>query len=296
MFKNLSPETLGFSGRQSEVIELALSYGFKGLDLEIVEFAREVAAQGFAKASRLITSARLKVGSFVLPVRWQHDDSEYQEDLKRLDELAAVAGQLGCTRATTLVEPASEARPYHENFEFHRRRLAELATALAAHQIRLGVGFLAPKSCRQGRAFQFMQTVDELLLLVRSVAAPGVGLALDSWHWQLGGGKLDALRSLGAHEIITVTLADGPAGIDAADVELSARRLPGDGGAIDNAGLLAVLAQLRYDGPVTPAPDKQALAGLGRDAIVKQAGAALDAVWKAAGLNPAGKLAAVTPR
>ena len=77
---------------------------------------------------------------------------------------------------------------------------------------------------------------------------------------------------------------------------MTSRRLPGDGGAIDNVGLLAALAELRYDGPVTPAPDKSTLAGLGRDAIVKQAGAVLDAAWKAAGLNAAGKLTAVTPR
>ena len=190
MFKNLSPETLGFSGRQSEIIELALSYGFKGLDLEIVDFAREVATQGFAKASRLITSARLKPGSFVLPVCWQHDDLAYQEDLKRLDELAAVAQQLGCTRATTLVEAASDERPYHENFEFHRRRLAELAAALTKHDIRLGVGFLAPKRCREDRAFQFMQTADELLLLVRRSPRPA-----PDWRSTRGTGNSAAASS-----------------------------------------------------------------------------------------------------
>ena len=71
MFKNLSPADLGVSGRESEIIELALSHGFKGLDLGLVEFAEQVATQGFAKASRLIESARLKQGSFPLPVRWQ---------------------------------------------------------------------------------------------------------------------------------------------------------------------------------------------------------------------------------
>ena len=294
MFKNLSPETLGFSGRQSDIIELAMSYGFKGLDLELPDFAGEVAAQGFAKASRLITSARLKIGSFAVPVRWQQDTPDYQEDLARLAELAPLAQQLGCTRATTLVEASSDERPYHENFEFHRRRLAELAAALEPHQIRLGVGFQAPIRCREDRRFQFMQTADEVLLLLRSVAGPGVGLALDSWHWHLGGGQSEALRALGPEKIITVTLADGPVDMKAADVGLESRQLPGEGGAIDNAALLSTLGELGYDGPVTPAPDKRTLGGLGRDAIVKQAGAALDAVWKAAGLSPAGKLSAVT--
>ena len=53
MFKNLSPETLGISGQQNEVIELALSFGFKGIDLNAVEFAarnRQVA--WYRRASR----------------------------------------------------------------------------------------------------------------------------------------------------------------------------------------------------------------------------------------------------
>ena len=33
MFKNLSPSALGISGHQSEIIELALTYGFAGMDL-----------------------------------------------------------------------------------------------------------------------------------------------------------------------------------------------------------------------------------------------------------------------
>ncbi len=39
MFKNLSPPALGISGRQGEMIELALSFGFKGIDLDVAEMA-----------------------------------------------------------------------------------------------------------------------------------------------------------------------------------------------------------------------------------------------------------------
>ena len=195
-----------------------------------------------------------------------------------------------------MVEPASDLRPYHENFEYHRHRLAEIADVLHPHQIRLGIGFLAPIGCRAGRAFQFMQTVDELVLLLRSVSAPNVGLALDTWHWHLGGGKLETLRALSAEKIVTVSLADAEAHATAADAQLESRSLSGTGGAIDMPAILAALAELGYDGPVTPAPDKSQLAGLRRDKIVKQIGAALDQIWKAAGLNSAGRLATVSGR
>jgi len=296
MFKNFSSEALEVSVRDSEIIELALSHGFKALDLDLADFAEQVATQGMAKASRLIVSSRLKIGSFRLPVRWEEDEAEYKADLERLPELAKIAEQMGCTRATTTIEAGSDRRPYHENFEYHRRRLAEMAGVLGAHKIRLGVGFLAPISCRAGHAFQFLQKFDELLLLLRVIGSNDIGVALDVWHWHLGGGTLDHLRSLGADKIVTVSLADADSEITAENATLAGRKLPGDGGAIDSTAVLTTLAELNYDGPVSVAPDKSQLAGLSRDKIVKNTGAALDRVWKAAGLNVAGRLATVSGR
>ena len=37
MFRNLNTEALGITGQDSEIIELVLSFGFKGLDLDLVE-------------------------------------------------------------------------------------------------------------------------------------------------------------------------------------------------------------------------------------------------------------------
>ena len=295
MFKNLSAQALGISGRDSEFIELALSHGFKGLDLDLVDFAKQVDTQGMARASRLFTSARLKIGSFGLNVDWD-DDERFKADLAGLPALATIAEQMGCTRTVITIEPGHDRRPYHENFDFHRRRLSELADALAPHKIRLGIGFLAPMSCRTGRAFQFIQSFDEVLLLLRTIGSANLGVALDTWHWHLSGGTLESLRTLSADKIVTVTVADAEADTTAASARLEARLLPGEGGAIDIPAVLTALAELRYDGPVTPAPDRSHFATQGREQIVKQAGAALDRVWKAAGLNNAGKLAAVAPR
>jgi sugar phosphate isomerase/epimerase len=296
MFKNLSPEALGISGRDSEIIELALSHGFKGLDLDLVEFAEQVRAQGMPRASRLIASARLKIGSFRLPVRWHEDGPEYKSDLERLGALADIAAQMGCTRSVTTIEPGNDVRPYHENFEFHRRRLAEIAGVLSGHKIRLGIGFVAPVRYRASCRFQFVQTFDEVLLLLRSTDSTNVGLAFDTWHWHLGGGKIEQLRSLAADKLVTVSLADAPSDANAQNAELESRRLGTGDGAIDLSAVLSTLAELRYDGPVTPAPDSSQFAGAARDKIVKIAGAALDTIWKAAGLNPAGKLVAVPNR
>jgi len=289
MFKNLNPDLLGVSGRDSEMIELALSHGFKGVDLDIAALSEQVQSQGMAKATRLLVSARLKVGSFPLPVRWQEDGADYQDDLKKLPAYAALAAELGCTRTVLTIEPGTDSRPYHENFEFHRRRITELATALQPFKIRLAVGFLAPLACRAGMAFQFAQSADELILLLSTVSADNVGLALDSWHWHLGGGRTEQLQKLTGAKILTVSLADAAPDATSANAQLSGRLLPVDGGVIDNVGLLSTLAELGYDGPVTPAPDRACFASLGRDAIVRKCGEALDQLWKSAGLSNTGK-------
>ncbi len=245
MFKNLCPEALGVSGRDSEIIELALSYGFKGLDLDLAEFAEQVKSQGYAKASRLLVSARLKFGSFRLPVRWHEDSPKYQSDLNVLPALLELAVQLGCTRAITTIEPGSDSRPFHENFEFHRRRLTELGDLLAERKISLGVGFLAPLECRANHAFQFMQRVDEVMMLLGSIGSTNVGLALDTCHWYLGGGTIEQWQSLGVEKIITVSIGDIEPSVDAAEAKLADRRLTYDGGAVDNASVLTALADMR---------------------------------------------------
>ena len=77
MFKNLNPSALGLSGHQSEVIELALTYGFGGMDLNMVEFATRVKLRGMPYARRLIDSAKLRLGTFALPFGLESDDETF---------------------------------------------------------------------------------------------------------------------------------------------------------------------------------------------------------------------------
>jgi hypothetical protein len=101
------------------------------------------------------------------------------------------------------------------------------------------------------------------------------------------------LRAVPGDKIVTLTLAEAEFDTTAATATLEARKLPGEEGAVDLAAVLTTVAELGYDGPVTPAPDRSQFPSQGREAIVKQLGAALDRVWKSAGLTASGKLAAV---
>ena len=298
MFKNLNPEALGLSTSQNELIELALSFGFRGIDLDVVEFAAQVKEQGLPKARRLLDSAKLKIGAFKLPVCWYADEATFRGDLQKLPELLGPAVEIGATRALTEIEPASDERPYHQNFEFHQKRLAELAAALEPKGVRLGVGFSAAASDRQGKAFEFIHTLDALLMLLGMTPAKNLGVSLDLWHLWASGGSFDVVRTkLKPEQIVAVQLADvADPGAEPEGQPVASRRLPGETGTIDTPAVLTALAELGYSGPVTPLPHSSQFAGLRRDQIVKLTGERLDAAGKAAGLSPAGKLSAVAGR
>jgi sugar phosphate isomerase/epimerase len=290
MFKNLSTAGLGVSGRQSEIIELALSYGFKGVDLDLAEFQENAKLQGLAHARRLLDSARLKIGTFRLPLIWDESDETYRAGLDSLPDLLKLATDLGATTAVTSLAPANDSRPYHENFEFHRRRLGELGEALAPHKIRLGVGFVASAAARKNRAYQFIHSLDALVTLIGMVRAANVGAVVDAWQIHAAAGSLDDLRKLGKGRIAAVYLSDAPADIAPANLTESQRLLLGETGVIDSAAILALLAELDFDGPVTPLMHSSQSQGLRREQLVKLAGARLADAWKAAHLTSTGKV------
>jgi sugar phosphate isomerase/epimerase len=283
MFKNLNPSALGVSGHQSELIELALTYGFAGIDLNIQEFAARARLKGMPYAKRLIQSAGIRIGTFSLPLEWDTDDESFHKELEKLPELAQCAAELGCTRCTALLAPAGDARPYHENFEFHRRRFQEICTTLKPSGVRLAVGFQALESLRQNRAFQFIHDLDALTLLLNMVAAPNLGLLLNIWEVVACGGSLESVRKIPVQQIVAVQVADMPPDTPLAELDDKSRLLPGsENPRIDVAGFLAFLREIGYDGPVTAKPSRNVFQSRRRDVIIKQTSEALDKVLKAA--------------
>ena len=276
MFKNLCPSMLGISGRQSEIIELTLTYGFRGLDLEVDDFAQRAKAQGLDQSIRFITSAKLRIGSVDLPVRWRSDDATYQADLAELDQVASYAAKAKVYACKTIVFPESDRLPYHENFEQHRKRLAEIAELLGKHNIRLAVGFHAAAARREGKQFQFIQVADAMSFLLKSVNGNNVGLWLDTWDWYVGGGTVDSLKAFGIERVAYVTIADAPNGIDRSALTEAQRTMPTEDGAASVQDIVALLDEKNYNGPITLAPNADCFTGMKNDAILKQCKAVLD--------------------
>ena len=291
MYKNLCADALGVTGRQSELIELTMTYGFRGFDLDMADVAKRAETQGSDHALRFLQSAGLKIGGFKLPVRWEGDVADYKANLAELPQVAEVAKSLGADRCYLTVPPATDTLPFNEFFEQSRTRIAEIADVLATQEIRLGLGFHAAADRREGFQFQFIHQAEALLTLMKSIGSSNVGLLLDLWNWRVGGGGTDQLRDLSAEQIVIVRLSDVPEDADLATIEESQRTIPEVTETSEAIKVLTFLGEIAYDGPVTLNANASQFSTTKRDAVVKEASQKLDDLFKAAGINKAGKLA-----
>jgi sugar phosphate isomerase/epimerase len=289
MYKNLSPFTLGISGRQGELLEITMTYRFKGMDIDIKEAVKRADISGIEAATRYILSAPIKIGGFELPIRWAGAEADFKADLAELPKMLNVATALGANRCYTTVLPTSDELPFHDNFKFMVERLRQLAGALAERGVMLGLDFYAAEERRNNGGYQFICQADPLLMLIQTISADNVGLILDVWNWHVGGGTVDKLRAMRGEQIVGVRLSDFPADVETAAAKEEQRLIPGDGGQIDCAAYLSLLEEMAYDGPVSVAAHPTPYKDLKREELIKKAAAALDTLWAAAGIDGTAK-------
>jgi sugar phosphate isomerase/epimerase len=283
MFRNLSTVGLPLSGRPSELIELALSFGFDAMDIDILDFRQQAEAFGVAHARRLMVSARLKSGVFHLPVHLAADEATFTEEMAALPKLLELAEATEAPRAVATVAPASDEHAFKDLFELYRTRLHAVGDLLGPRGIALGLAIAPEAEAREGKAHAFIHTYEGLAGLV-ATAHPRVGAVVDAWALHATGEPLDVIASLPAGRIVEVRLSDAPREKPGESLTHADRLMPGDTGVVPAAEVLRRAQAAGFDGPVTPWADRSTLAGRGREKIVRLAGDRLEAIWKEAGL------------
>ena len=283
MFRNLSTVGLPLSGRPSELIELALSFGFDAMDIDIVDFRQQAEAFGVPHARRLMVSARLKAGVFQLPVDLAADDAAFDRDLKALPRFLELAEAAEAHRAVTRIASASDQHSFKDFFELHRRRLDTIGDLLAARGIMLGLAVTPETEARAEKANQFIHTFESLLGLV-AVSHERVGAVADAWALHVAGESPETIARTPRGRLVEVRLSDAPRETAGDALTHAQRLMPGETGVIDNAAVLRHAKAAGFEGPVTPWADRATLAGRGREKIVRLAGDRVDAAWKEAGL------------
>ncbi len=292
MLKNFSPKSLGINGRQSELIELALTYGFATMDIDMYEILRRSQRTTPDDAAKFLRAAmgegmgRLEqIGGFMLETDLDADDDAFTAQVGALHPLVELAADHGATRAYINLPAATDRLPYHEYFETQRSRLGQIADVLGAKGIKLGVGFDATKKLPAEKEFDFVRNVEGLIAILKAIGDSNIGYVIDTWDWVVGEGGLDQLAEISGSDVVAVRLGSLAEDVDPAEITRLDCVLPTLEGGLNHVSVVKQLVESGFDGPISPSASPTQYKGQTRENTVKDAQVAIDAICTAAGIE-----------
>lgn len=266
MEKVLNQCGLGAGSRQNEVIELALTHRFDAIEVDMADLLARFEAMGKAFALQFFKSARVKMGTFRLPINLGVSQEDLPAQMAKLDKVIELAKELNCGRCYLEIESGSDRHTFQENFENHRVRLSAIGTKLAEAGIRLGIG-LAENVQQCKMTYQFVRSAEELVTLLRFVGHPNVGLCLNTFNWGLGKGTVEQLAALKADKISEVRLGDLPDGSDLAKLTAAQVQLAGSQKSSLAVPVMKFLHGLNWDGAISMLAGTVMFTGKSRDVV-----------------------------
>jgi sugar phosphate isomerase/epimerase len=300
MFKILNTRGLGVGGKQNELIELALTFGFNGVEVDMEDLVGRHDAMGKEFACQFLQAAKspaseddaasggkhLSIGTFNLPFNLAGSNEEYGASIAKADTILDLASTLGAKVCYLEVASSCEHFSFQECFENHQSRLQELSERFAASGIKIGLSLKASDGEAADGSFKFIQTAEELLTLVKAVGQPNVGLCVDTWEWSLGGGTVAQLNELGFDKVTEIRFADVSEGADKAAIKASDRTaLPADVANSFSFQVAEALIAGAVETPISVSSDLSTYSSNTRDNVVKAISQQLD--WLAEGKDPA---------
>jgi sugar phosphate isomerase/epimerase len=216
----------------------------------------------------------------VLPAPLLVAPDTYRSCLDGLDSRLQTMAALGCTVATTVLNPRSPLETV-EARAVARERIAELAAAAAAYGLRLAVEVV---SIRTGLPPELdgphpvLDSLPQLAELLDDTSAENAGVLVDSFHWAAAGADPGHITVLGPDRITHVQVADTPAHRDIGELTDSQRLFPGDG-ALAWWTLADALARAGYAGPVSVELFNPELRALPAGEIARQSHHAATRCW-----------------
>ena len=283
MYKNLNPELLGISGRQSEIIELALTYGFRGIDIDIDDIVKRCQRGSFESASRFLVSSKLEASCFDAPIDLDADEETFTARAALLNGVAEIAQRIHAKVAVVSLPAATDRLPYPEYFDVVRKRVDQIAELFGKENVRLALTFSPQSSATSDKQFKFVQDVEGFTALLRACTSSNVGIVFDSWVWHIGGGTDAHLETIGLDKVAAIRLSDCREGVEAAAATDDDCLIPSLEGVIDNVGYMRKFAEAGLQLPVA-ARGVLAESGGTRDSLISATQDALVQIFEAAGL------------
>lgn len=270
-YKILNSAGLGVAGRQNEMIELALTHQYDGVEIDMNDLLGRHDTLGKEFACQFLQSASIDLGTFDLPIDFGAEEAAYQKDVSKLDTILDLAKTLGTHQVCIRISPQGKNFSFQENFEKHSARISDLADRFKEADMRLGLFLQASKIGKVAGDFKFIQTAEELLTLVKTIGHTNVGVCLDTFEWVVGDGALDQLSDLDVNQTLTeVRFADLNSTADKTDIKKGDRLLPGDGEDSFSVKLANHLIAKDYQGPIAVATDTSSFVEANRHKTVEK--------------------------
>ncbi|WP_153556402.1 TIM barrel protein [Roseimaritima sediminicola] len=284
MLKNFSPQGLGITGRQSELIELALTYAFRGMEVNMTDMLKRSQRTSFDDAAKYLRAAEIRIGTFDCGVDLNVSDDEFGTQLAQVHPLTEVAGQLEADLATLRLPPATDQAAFPEFFETVTQRITQVAAVLAEKNIRLAISFTAGQEQLEGKQYPFVHTVESYLALLKNLTADNIGYVIDTWDWHVGGGTMEQIQAIPTEKIFVVRYGALPEDVTAEDAKSTDRILPTTEGPLNHVELTKYLAAAGVEAPVMPTASGAQYKERTREATVNAAQEAIDAIFEGAEL------------
>ncbi len=238
---------LGQVGSLQDFIRVASKHGFQAIDVDGKEILDMVQTMGVQSALDFLAQHDMRIGSFGLPVEWQHTTEQFQQSLTDLAIFADAAAKIGCTVCCTYILPSTD----YDSASFMviaTSRLRTCAEILGAYGISLGLEFVGPHHLRTQWKNPFIWTMEDTLTWIDAIDKKNVGLLLDAYHWYTTESTLQDLLQLHASQVVHVHVNDAPN--TPISAVLDNDRLYPLEGVIDLAGFLRALDTIGYQGVV----------------------------------------------
>ncbi|MGH9574227.1 MAG: sugar phosphate isomerase/epimerase family protein [Candidatus Acidiferrales bacterium] len=274
-YSNLAIGLLGpFHQTLPETMELAIKYGFEGIDPN-AEYFGSLSDDDLKRLQEKMEANHLKFGAAGLPVDFRRDEASFSDSLKKFPATADSLKRAGVARVSTWFAPASNELTYLQNFRQHAYRMRECALILADRGQRLGFEYVAPRSSRMRGKQPFIHCMAEMKELIAAIGTDNVGFRLDSWHWFNAEETARDILSLRGSDVVTVDLNDAPVGLTLDQYNDGQRELPAATGVIPVKSFLDALAQIGYDGPIQAEPNNVNLRSTPMDQALTETSAAM---------------------
>lgn len=268
-YKILNSGGLGVAGRQNELIELALTHKFDGVEIDMNDLVGRHDTLGKEFACQFLQSARIDLGTFDMPMDFGASDAVFAKQSEKLDTIIDLAQTLGTHQCVIRIAPQAKEFAFQDNFEKHSERISAIADKLQAAEMRVGLFLQASKVGKVVGDYKFIQTAEEILTLAKTIGHPNVGICLDTFEWQVGDGALDQLSDLDINEMVTeVRFADLSPTADKKDLKKGDRLLPGDGENSFSVRLAELLREKDYQGAISVATDATTFSDINRHKVV----------------------------